>query len=178
MPFYELTYTMLNIHTLNRLREKKMEKEDEGSAGATYIGTNIENQENNYNNCVVLNEGANSTIHIHFDADKQNDFVRSVKEEADGSLPHDLQSNRAKGIMNVAVKEGLLDDSWQPTTEIAEWQLAVLAHRIGEELEIQKVWQAFGKLWNRKPNNLKAIYYRYLDTDAEHKFRKKLNAIH
>ncbi len=176
MPFF-FHELMINSFTLKKLRERFDDMNEEGGGSTKYIGTNIESQENNYNNCVVLNEGANSTIHIHFDADKQKDFVQSVKEEADGSLPKELQTNRAKGIMSVAVREGLLDEKWQPATDTAEWQLAVLAHKIGEELEMKKTWQTFGMLWDRKPDNLKALYYRYLDTDAEHKFRKTLSVI-
>ena len=92
-------------------------------------------------------------------------------------LPKELQSNRARGMLGELVKEKLLKDNWQPAEGVAEWQLAVIAHKIGEELDIANFWQVFGLIWKRKPENLRSIYNRYHDTEAEIKFRKRLSKI-
>lgn len=152
-----------------------MEKEDEGSGGAIYIGTNIEKQENN--NCIQCFDGSSPTFHIHFDADKQKDFMQSVKGDQTSSLPKELESNRAKGMLRELVKERLLKDDWQPADGVAEWQLAVIAHKLGEELEIQSFWQVFARLWNRKAENLRGNYNMYLNKEVEIKFRKILSKI-
>ena len=98
-------------------------------------------------------------------------------DKQDGETPKELQSNRARGMLGELVKERLLKDNWQPAEGVAEWQLAVIAHKIGEELEIVNFWQVFARLWDRKAGTLRSNYNTYLNREVEIKFRKRLAKI-
>ncbi len=117
----------------------------------------------------------NNNVYLNVEGAEEK-MGRNVDKQADG-MPKELQSNRARGMLGELVKERLLKDNWQPAEGVAEWQLAVIAHKIGEELDIANFWQLFGLMWKRKPENLRSIYNRYHDTEAEIKFRKMLSKI-
>ena len=117
----------------------------------------------------------NENVYLNVDKAEVN-MGSNGDKQADG-MPKELQSNRARGMLGELVKEKLLKDNWQPAEGVAEWQLAVIAHKIGEELDIANFWQVFGLIWKRKPENLRSIYNRYHDTEAEIKFRKMLSKI-
>ena len=117
----------------------------------------------------------NNNVYLNVEGAEEK-MGRNVDKQADG-MPKELQSNRARGMLGELVKEKLLKDNWQPAEGVAEWQLAVIAHKIGEELDIANFWQVFGLMWKRKPENLRSIYNRYHDTEAEIKFRKRLSKI-
>lgn len=137
-----------------------------------------ENIERNGNN--VTQQFAmiwNYNAHIEHQHNYYGEQPMEAKEDA--VIPDQLKSNRAKGMMSIAVECGILDDNWQPRTGVEEWKLACIANKIGEELNLSNKWSVFAQLWSRKPDNLRGLYNRYKDTDNERIFRKNvLNKIH
>ena len=91
--------------------------------------------------------------------------------------PRELTSNRGNGMLGELVKEKLLTTDWQPVEDVEEWKLAVIAHKVGTELNMANFWQQFAELWGRKPENMRSNYNRCLNTDNEIKFTKKLSRI-
>lgn len=114
---------------------------------------------------------------VYLNVEGAGDKMKRNVDIQDGETPKELQSNRARGMLGELVKERLLKDNWQPAEEVAEWQLAVIAHKIGEELDIINFWQVFARLWNRKAGTLRSNYNTYLDKEVEIKFRKRLAKI-
>lgn len=52
-------------------------------------------------------------------------------------LPKELQSNRARGMLDRAVERELLKEGYQPHDNVKKWQLALLADAIATELELK-----------------------------------------
>lgn len=114
---------------------------------------------------------------VNLSIDKAGEVHVSESAPRQSAMPRELESNRAKGMLTELVKEKLLTDDWQPAEAVAEWQLAMIAHKVGVELGMANFWQVFGTLWCRKPDNMRSNYNRCLDTEVEIKFRKILSRI-
>lgn len=128
--------------------------------------------------------GGNAHISYNNYADERSVTMNSSVEQTVPATeskeivkPRELTSNRGNGMLGELVKEKLLTADWQPVEGVAEWKLAVIAHKVGEELKIDDFWQQFGELWGRKPENMRSNYNRCLNTDNEIKFTKKLSRI-
>ncbi|MBO7051244.1 MAG: hypothetical protein J6W24_01090 [Prevotella sp.] len=117
----------------------------------------------------------NEVVNLSIDKAGEVHVGESVPRRS--AMPRELESNRAKGMLAELVRERLLTGDWQPAEEVTEWQLAMIAHKVGEELGMANFWQVFGGLWGKKPENMRSNYNRSLNTEAELKFRKKLARI-
>ena len=116
---------------------------------------------NNFNAPIGQHIDHVDTINFRMDGDGNFHFgmVENVKEgkkknEEEGSLPKELLSNRARGMLNRAVDEGLLTEDYQPSEQTKKWQLACMADCIGDALELNNKWIVFGSLWG-SGNNLR-----------------------
>ena len=128
--------------------------------------------------------GGNAHISYNNYADERSVTMNSSVEQTvpateskEIATPKELTSNRGNGMLGELVKKKLLTTDWQPVEDVEEWKLAVIAHKVGTELNMANFWQQFAELWGRKPENMRSNYNRCLNTDSEIKFRKTLNRI-
>lgn len=92
-------------------------------------------------------------------------------------LPKELQSNRARGMLDRAVERELLKEGYQPHDNVKKWQLALLADAIATELELKSKWKVFGRLWGIPSESLRSEATRYKNPEEEKKFQKILQRL-
>lgn len=92
-------------------------------------------------------------------------------------LPEELQSNRARHLLDRAVEQELLKEGYLPHDGIRKWQLALLADTIATELALKSKWKVFGRLWGIPSESLRSEATRYKNPEEEKKFRKKLQRL-
>ncbi len=91
-------------------------------------------------------------------------------------LPEVLRTEAAEKLIGTLVDEHLLNDDWQPQG-ISGTERALVAKVLSERLGINDVWQVFGRLWNVKPETLRASFNKALEQRKSLKFQEKLKKI-
>lgn len=122
----------------------------------------------NYNAQVV-----NQNNYYDQNASKEPDANTDNEHE----LPKELQTNRARGMLNRAVERELLKEDYQPRDGIKKWQLALLADTIATALELKSKWKVFGRLWGIPSESLRSEATRYKNPEEEKKFQKILQRL-
>lgn len=123
----------------------------------------------NYNAQVVnQNNYYNENETLHYENESHNDGHE---------MPKELQSNRAKGMLDRAVEQDLLREGYQPSESIKKWQLALLADAIATELALKSKWKVFGRLWGIPSESLRSEATRYKNPEEEKKFQKILQRL-
>ena len=95
---------------------------------------------------------------------------------SDDELPEQLKGERAEELMECLVEAELLDDDWQPVG-LSGAEKALVARAVGDRLEIHEVWQVFGRLWNIKPESLRAFFNRALEQRKSLGFQDRLKIL-
>ena len=122
-----------------------------------------------------------SYIDVH---DNQNVYLSVDKAEVrmgqpceDGAeKPKELKGEQAEALMERLVDAELLDDGWQPVG-LSGAEKALVARAVGERLGIHEVWQVFGRLWNVKPESLRAFFNRALEQRKSLGFQDRLKKL-
>ena len=122
-----------------------------------------------------------SYIDVH---DNQNVYLSVDKAEVrmgqpceDGAeKPKELKGEQAEALMERLVEAELLDDGWQPVG-LSGAEKALVARAVGERLGIHEVWQVFGRLWNVKPESLRAFFNRALEQRKSLGFQDRLKKL-
>ena len=117
----------------------------------------------------------NNNVYLNVEGAEEK-MGRNVDKQADG-MPKELQSNRARGMLDRAVERELLKEGYQPHDNVKKWQLALLADAIATELELKSKWKVFGRLWGIPSESLRSEATRYKNPEEEKKFQKILQRI-
>lgn len=91
-------------------------------------------------------------------------------------VPEKLKTDEARALMDDLVDEGMLDANWQPLN-LSGTKRALVAKSVCEQLEINEVWQVFGRLWDEKPETLRSYLNKALDQKQSLKFQDRLKNI-
>ena len=91
-------------------------------------------------------------------------------------VPEKLNTNEAKEVMADLVDAGLLKENWQPN-DLSGTERALVAKAVCEQLEINEIWQVFGKLWGEKPETLRSYLNKALEQKKSLKFQDRLKNI-
>ena len=73
-------------------------------------------------------------------------------------LPVQLKSEKAKKILMGLVRIDVLDENFQPSSNLTWYTRGYLARRIADALEISNVWVFFGDFWHLKSSTLRSKY--------------------
>ena len=73
-------------------------------------------------------------------------------------LPAQLKSEKAKKILMGLVRIDVLDENFQPSSNLTWYTRGYLARRIADALEISNVWVFFGDFWHLKSSTLRSKY--------------------
>lgn len=87
-----------------------------------------------------------------------------------------LMTEKARGLMESLVKAGMLDGKWQPV-KLSYAKRGELAMQLALRLDINDVWQVFGKLWNMKPESLRAAFNKGREQKANSAFQERTKNI-
>ena len=97
-------------------------------------------------------------------------------ETASPETPAELQTEEARRLMESLVDAELLNEEWQPDG-ISNTEKALVAKMVADRLDINDVWQVFGKLWKMNPNSMRTYYNRALDQRKSLEFQGRLKNI-
>lgn len=73
-------------------------------------------------------------------------------------LPAQLKSEKAKKILMGLVRIDVLDENFQPSSNLTWYTRGYLARRIADALEISNVWVFFGDFWHLNSGTLRSKY--------------------
>lgn len=73
-------------------------------------------------------------------------------------LPAQLKSEKAKKILTGLVRINVLDENFQPSSNLTWYTRGYLARRIADALEISNVWVFFGDFWHLNSGTLRSKY--------------------
>lgn len=93
--------------------------------------------------------------------------------EAAAEVPGQLKTERAEQLKARLLNAGLLSGEWQPTG-LSSTEKALVAKAISDCLGIKEVWQVFGRLWNVKPDSMRAYFNRALEQKKSLSFQDRL----
>ena len=88
-------------------------------------------------------------------------------------LPKELMSEEALELKEKLMDGGFIDENWQPH-KLSCTECALLAQCISEKLAISDTWQFFSRLWDKKPESLRAYKSRAFEQRKSLDFQDKL----
>ena len=97
-------------------------------------------------------------------------------ETASPETPAELQTEEARQLMESLVDAELLNEEWQPDG-ISNTEKALVAKMVADRLDINDVWQVFGKLWKMNPSSMRTYYNRAMDQRKSLEFQDRLKNI-
>lgn len=106
-----------------------------------------------------------------------NYYQRESFVEAEEVGVHDaLRTEEAKNLLGKLINARMLTEELQPI-DLSGTEQALLARVVSEKLEINDVWQVFGRLWNIKPETLRKYYNRAFEQKKSLEFQDYLKKI-
>lgn len=99
--------------------------------------------------------------------------VKKEPRNVTPQIPECLTTPEAEQILECLRKAGVLLEDWQPNG-LSGPECGLVARAICKRLNIIKVWQVFGQLWNKKPETLRGYYNTALDQEKSLAFQDKL----
>ena len=143
--------------------------------------TTIHNHFAEGSNCQVFNAPISNAVfampgsHVTQVAAKADEQTKSEENDL-VSLPPELQTEKARQLMESLVDAELLNEEWQPDG-ISNTEKALVAKMVADRLKINDVWQVFGKLWKMNPNSMRTYYNRAMDQRKSLEFQDRLKNI-
>lgn len=136
---------------------------------------------------VVMDKESVSTImHFHAPIMHYYDHPTNVyvgreeyvdaEEVKEVEIPELLKTDEAKDVLGNFIYNRLLTEELQPI-DLSGTEQALLARVVSEKLEINDVWQVFGRLWNIKPETLRKYYNRAFEQKKSLEFQDYLKKI-
>ena len=91
-----------------------------------------------------------------------------------GTFPKELDTNRARNMLDRAVERKLLTEVDYQRREPTEWwKLACLANEMGDALELKNKWVVFATLWGKDKESLRKSFNDKYETSDYSDFKKK-----
>lgn len=97
-------------------------------------------------------------------------------EGLESPIPIQLTSEEARELKEGLIEAGMINDNWQPV-KLSGTEMALLAQKISDRLDIKDIWIFFGRLWNKKPETLRSFLYRAQEQRKSLDFQDRLKKI-
>lgn len=125
---------------------------------------------------------ASSTTFEHKDETPRQEAETSQQEpetsnNQEASLPSELATDKAQGVLQTLQQIGLLDENYQPAHGLSWAERGYLAQQIAFRLDIEHQWVTFGKLWHCDGSSLRSGYNRAKDMPKMAAFDEKIKVI-
>ena len=128
---------------------------------------------NNFNAPIGQHIDHVDTINFRMDGDGTFHFGMVEKASVTEEVSEQLRSERAERLKERLTDAGMLTDDWQPAG-LSNTEKALLAKAVSDRLGIKKVWQVFGRLWNVKPDSMRAYFNRALEQKKSLSFQDRI----
>lgn len=106
------------------------------------------------------------------EADEEPEAENKTKRE----VPAVLLTAEGQEMMERFVRAEMISEDWQPL-RLSKAEQALVAKAICEQLEINEVWQVFGRLWKIPPESFRAYFNKALEQRKSLEFQEKLKDI-
>lgn len=124
----------------------------------------------------VIEAGGVKNVTNNYYTDIKEDEVKDTLLKKETDVPDKLKTEEAEEIMEDLVDTGILDEDWQPNN-LSGAERALVAKAVCDRLDINETWQVFGKLWNEKPETLRAYLNKALAQRKSLKFQDRIKNI-
>lgn len=124
----------------------------------------------------VIEAGGVKNVTNNYYTDNKEDEVKDTLLKKETDVPDKLKTEEAEEIMEDLVDTGILDEDWQPNN-LSGAERALVAKAVCDRLDINEIWQVFGKLWNEKPETLRAYLNKALAQRKSLKFQDRIKNI-
>ena len=121
----------------------------------------------------VIEAGGVKNVTNNYYTDNKEDEVKDTLLKKETDVPDKLKTEEAEEIMEDLVDTGILDEDWQPNN-LSGAERALVAKAVCDRLDINEIWQVFGKLWNEKPETLRAYLNKALAQRKSLKFQDRI----
>ena len=128
---------------------------------------------NNFNAPIGQHIDHVDTINFRMDGDGTFHFGMVEKASVTEEVSEQLRSERAERLKERLTNAGMLSGDWQPTG-LSNTEKALLAKAVSDRLGIKEVWQVFGRLWNVKPDSMRAYFNRALEQKKSLSFQDRI----
>ena len=128
---------------------------------------------NNFNAPIGQHIDHVDTINFRMDGDGTFHFGMVEKTSVTEEVSEQLRSERAERLKERLTDAGMLSDDWQPAG-LSNTEKALLAKAVSDRLGIKEVWQVFGRLWNVKPDSMRAYFNRALEQKKSLSFQDRI----
>lgn len=128
---------------------------------------------NNFNAPIGQHIDHVDTINFRMDGDGTFHFGMVEKTSVTEEVSEQLRSERAERLKERLTDAGMLSGDWQPAG-LSNTEKALLAKAVSDRLGIKEVWQVFGRLWNVKPDSMRAYFNRALEQKKSLSFQDRI----
>lgn len=128
---------------------------------------------NNFNAPIGQHIDHVDTINFRMDGDGTFHFGMVEKATVTEEVSEQLRSERAERLKERLTDAGMLSGDWQPAG-LSNTEKALLAKAVSDRLGIKEVWQVFGRLWNVKPDSMRAYFNRALEQKKSLSFQDRI----
>ena len=128
---------------------------------------------NNFNAPIGQHIDHVDTINFRMDGDGTFHFGMVEKATVADEVSEQLRSERAERLKERLTNAGMLSGDWQPAG-LSNTEKALLAKAVSDRLGIKEVWQVFGRLWNVKPDSMRAYFNRALEQKKSLSFQDRI----
>ena len=128
---------------------------------------------NNFNAPIGQHIDHVDTINFRMDGDGTFHFGMVEKASVADEVSEQLRSERAERLKERLTDAGMLSEDWQPAG-LSNTEKALLAKAVSDRLGIKEVWQVFGRLWNVKPDSMRAYFNRALEQKKSLSFQDRI----
>ena len=128
---------------------------------------------NNFNAPIGQHIDHVDTINFRMDGDGTFHFGMVEKTSVAEEVSEQLRSERAERLKERLTDAGMLSGDWQPAG-LSNTEKALLAKAVSDRLGIKEVWQVFGRLWNVKPDSMRAYFNRALEQKKSLSFQDRI----
>ena len=128
---------------------------------------------NNFNAPIGQHIDHVDTINFRMDGDGTFHFGMVEKASVAEKVSEQLRSERAERLKERLTDAGMLSEDWQPAG-LSNTEKALLAKAVSDRLGIKEVWQVFGRLWNVKPDSMRAYFNRALEQKKSLSFQDRI----
>jgi hypothetical protein len=128
---------------------------------------------NNFNAPIGQHIDHVDTINFRMDGDGTFHFGMVEKASVTEEVSEQLRSERAERLKERLTDAGMLSEDWQPAG-LSNTEKALLAKAVSDRLGIKEVWQVFGRLWNVKPDSMRAYFNRALEQKKSLSFQDRI----
>lgn len=154
----------------DRLEQKVLEQNAIIMELKTWLQKLIDNNQGD-----VIESGGIKNVNINY-YDTKNRSTAMLHDPDPILIPPRLQSPQAQDMHKNLIQTGLVDDLWQPLC-MSGAERSLLAKAVCDRLDINDVWQVFGRLWSENPITLRSYYNKAMNQKKTYLFLEKLKNI-